>query len=106
DGALLAPLGLVGALLEAALDDDPRALRQGFRHVLGGLPPQAAAQEQGLAVLPLAGGAVEDPGRGCDREARDRRTGRGEPQLRVGGCVASHRERGPVGHAWLLPPNR
>src|SRR5690606_23464174 len=100
DGALLALLGLVGALLEAALHHHPHALGQGLADVLGELPPRVAAQEQGLAVFPLAGGAVEDPGRGRDREVRDRRSGRGEPQFRVGGEIADHRDYCFSSHAW------
>src|SRR5690606_39747601 len=81
------------------------ALRQGLRDVLGGLPPQAAAEEQRFAVFPLTGGAVEDPGRGRHREVRNRRTGRGEPQFRIGGEVADHRDYCFTSHFWppLLP---
>jgi len=56
DGALLPLAGLVGTLPQAAGDDDPAALGRGFGDVLGGLPPQRAAQEQGVPVLPLPAG--------------------------------------------------
>src|SRR5690606_23827884 len=94
--------GFVGALPQPALHDHPVALGQGLGDVFGGLPPQVAAQEQGLAVAPLTGRLVVDArGRG-DREARDRHTVRGEAQLRVGGQVPDHREHGFTGHAFSV----
>src|SRR3954468_2995793 len=51
DGALLAFLRLVAALLEPALDDDPHAALQRLGDVLGRLPPDVAAEEEALAVL-------------------------------------------------------
>src|SRR3954447_7013805 len=54
DGALLAFLRLERPLLQAALHDDSGAAGQGLGDVLRRLPPDVAAQEQRLAVLPLA----------------------------------------------------
>src|SRR3954464_12156867 len=63
DGALLAFLGLIAALLEPALDDDPHAALQRLGDVLRCLPPDVAREEEALAVLPLVGGLVEEPWR-------------------------------------------
>src|SRR3954453_13810583 len=73
DRALLALAGLVGPLLEPALDDHPRTAGEALAHVLGGLPPDAAPHEQRVAVLPLIALAVEDPRSGCDGEVGDSR---------------------------------
>jgi hypothetical protein len=75
DGALVAVGGLVGALLEAAGDDDPRPFGEGFRGVVGQVPPGRAAQEQRVAVLPAVGGLVVDAAGGGDGERRDRGAG-------------------------------
>src|SRR4051812_6510377 len=98
DGALLAFLRLERPLLQAALHDDAGAAGQGLGDVLRRLPPDVAAQEQRLAVLPLARLLVERAGRGRDGEVRDRRTGRGEAQFRVGRQVADHRDDGVSSH--------
>src|SRR5699024_8578993 len=50
-GALLAFLRLEGALPQPALRHDPHAAGERLGHVLRGLPPDVAAQEQRLAVL-------------------------------------------------------
>lgn len=70
DGALAAILGLVGALPQAAGDDDPAALGEGLGGVLGQLPPGGDGEEQGVAVLPLAG-PVLVAGRAGDSAAED-----------------------------------
>jgi len=72
DGALVALLRLVRALLEAAGDDDPGAAGEGLGEVLRGLAPDAAAQEQRIAVLPLRALGVVPAGGGRDGERRDR----------------------------------
>src|SRR5690606_10030909 len=56
--ALLALARLVGALLQATGRDDPHALRQRTRDVLGELAPHRRAEEQRFAVLPLVRLAV------------------------------------------------
>src|SRR5690242_8537217 len=68
DGALLAFLRLERPLLEAALHDDAGAAGQGLGDVLRRLAPDVAAQEQRLAVLPLAGLPVERARGGRDGE--------------------------------------
>src|SRR5882757_9163835 len=83
-GALLALAGLVRTLLEPPGHDHPGTPGERLGHVLRGLPPDVAAQEQRLAVLPFAGLAVEGARGGGDREARHRRPGRGEAQFRIG----------------------
>src|SRR3954452_23622925 len=85
DGALLALLGLEGALLEAALCHHPGAAGQRLGDVLRRLPPHAAAQEERLSVLPLLGLAVQGARGGGDGEGGDR-CARGCPaQLGVAG---------------------
>jgi hypothetical protein len=100
-GALLAVLGLERALLQAPLDDDAGAAGQGLGDVLGRLAPDGAAHEQRLAVLPLAGRAVEGARGGGDGEVRDRRAGGGEAQFGVGGEVAAEGDDGVAGHGGL-----
>src|SRR5690606_22914150 len=78
DRPLLALRGLPGAGDEPAGGHDPGAPGQRLRDVLRGLAPDGAAHEDGLAVLPVVGLAVEGPGRGGDGEVRHGRTGRGE----------------------------
>lgn len=97
-GAAVAVPVVVGARLEAALHDHAHALGQRLRHVLRGLAPDRAAQEQRFAVLPLVGLAVERAGRGRDGEVRDGRAVRGEAQLGVGGEVADHGDDGLACH--------
>src|SRR5215469_17703731 len=60
-GSLLAFLGLVAPLPQSPRDDDPHAPLQGLGHVLRGLPPHVAGEEEAVAVLPLVGGRVPDP---------------------------------------------
>src|SRR5262249_51815276 len=72
DGALLALFGLVRALAQPALHNDPGAALKRLGDVLRGLPPDAAAQEQRVAVLPLVGVLVEETRRRRDGEVRDR----------------------------------
>ena len=88
EAALVAFAGFEGPLLEPADDDDAAAFGQGFGGVLRGLPPEVAAQEQGVAVLPFAGGPVECPRCGCDGEVGDGCAGRGEAEFGIGGQVA------------------
>src|SRR3954468_14232851 len=102
DGALLAFLGLVGPLLQATLDDHASATLQRLGDVLCGLTPDAAAEEQRVAVLPLVGLLVEEPGSRCNGEVGDGRTAGGEPQLRVIGQVADNGDGGLSRHARLL----
>jgi len=58
-------------LLEPSADDHPRAAGEALGHVLGGLPPDAAPEEQRFAVLPLVGLTVELPRGRRDGEVRD-----------------------------------
>src|SRR5664280_1917106 len=102
DGALLPLAGLVGTLPQTPGDDHPGALGEGFGDVLGGLPPQRAAQEQGVPVLPLPAGPVEHPGRGRHGEVGDGHPGLGETQFRVGGQVPDQGDSGISGHDVLL----
>src|SRR6185503_6495857 len=80
DGALLAFLGLVGALLEPPRDDDAHPALERLGDVLGRLPPDVAREEEALAVLPLVGLLVEEARSGRDAELRHRRTAGREPQ--------------------------
>src|SRR4051794_38778744 len=98
DGALLAFLRLERTLLEPAADDDPRSAGERLGHVLGRLPPNVAAEEQRLAVLPLLRLTVEGAGGRCDREVGDGSARRREAQLRIGGQVADHGDDGFAGH--------
>src|SRR5205807_2828501 len=82
--ALVALLGLPRALLEAARDDHPRALLEGFAGVLGHLPPADDVEERhrlaALVRLPVGPHPVDgeaETGRGLPA--------RGEPHLRVAG---------------------
>src|SRR4051812_14840805 len=98
DGALLAFLGVERALLEPAADDDPRATRERLGDVLGHLPPDVAAEEQRLAVLPLLRLPVEGARRRGHGEVGDGGARGREAQLRVGGQVADHGDDGFAGH--------
>src|SRR5215475_101455 len=69
---LLTLLRLEGALLEAATDDDPGAPGERLGDVFRRLPPDVAAEEQRLAVLPLVRLPVEHPRGGGDGEVRHR----------------------------------
>src|ERR1043165_9091883 len=96
--ALHALAVLVGPLLEAALDDDADALGEGLGDVLGGLPPHRAGEEEGVAVLPLAGLLVVDPRGGGDAELGDGGPGRGEAQLGIVDQVADDGDDGLSSH--------
>ena len=107
-GALLALAGLPGAGPHPAVDDHPRALLERLGDVLGRLPPDRAAEEHGLAVLPLVGLLVERARRGGHGEVGHRRAGRGEAQLGVVGEVADDGDDGLAchvrspGEGWVL----
>src|SRR3954451_20078122 len=102
DGALLAFLGFVRPLLQTPLHDHPSTTLERLGNVLRGLPPDAAAEEQRVAVLPLVGLLVEEPwGRG-NGEVGDGRTAGGEAQLGVVGQVADNGDGGLSCHARLL----
>src|SRR6185437_1962282 len=101
-GPLLALAGLEGTLLEPAADDHPRAAGQAFGHVLSGLTPDIAAQEQRLAVFPFPALAVIDPGGGCHGEVGHGGTRRREPQLGVRGQVSDDGDGGVTSHDFLL----
>ena len=98
DGALLALTGLEGPLLEPPLHDDAGPAGERLGDVLRGLTPDVAAQEEGLAVLPLAALAVEGARRRRHGEVGDGGTRRREPQLRVSSEVADHGDDGVAGH--------
>src|SRR5581483_6240527 len=97
-GAFLALAGLERALLEPALHDHPRAPSKTLGHVLGGLTPDGAPQEQRLAVLPLPALAVVDPRCRGNGEVRHGRTRRGEPQFGVRGQVSDDGDGGVTSH--------
>src|SRR5690606_41831885 len=105
-GAVLARTVGEGALLETALRDDAGALLERLRHVLGGIAPDGAAEEQGLAVLPLIRLTVERAGGRRDGERRDSDAGLRETQLRVGGQVADHRDDGVIPLSCCSAPSR
>src|SRR5690606_27851942 len=71
-------------------------------HVLGGLTPDVAPQEQRLAVSPLPALAVVDARRRRDGEVGDRGTGRREAQFGVGGQVSHDGDDGVTSHDVLL----
>src|SRR5947207_1573059 len=102
DRALFALAGLVRPLAQPSGDDHAGAPLQRLGDVLRRLPPHRAGQEQRLAVLPFAGRLVHEPRRRGDAELGDRRTGRGETQLRVVGQVADDRDGGVSCHGSLL----
>ena len=93
-GALLALFGLVAALPQPPADDDPHAALQALGDVLGHLPPDVAGEEEAVAVLPIAGRGVAQPRRRGDPEGRNRLTGWGESEFRVGDEVADDRDGG------------
>src|SRR5699024_3529632 len=93
-----------GALLEAALRDDAGALLERLGHVLRGIAPDGAAQEQRLAVLPLVRLTVEHAVGRRDGERRDRDAGVCDEQLRVGGESAEHRDDGVIRHGCSTAP--
>src|SRR5699024_6917540 len=66
----LALARLEAPLTEVALRNHAHALRHGTRDVLGEVAPDAGAQEQGFAVLPLTRRAVEHARGRSDREVR------------------------------------
>src|SRR5690606_16726448 len=68
---------------------------------LGRLPPHVAVQEERLAVLPLAGLAVQVAGGGGDPELGHRRPRRGEAQLRIVGEVPDQGDGGVSCHGAL-----
>src|SRR5260370_38209523 len=75
-------------------DDDTHPALQALGDVLRRLPPHVARQEQAVAVLPLAGGVVTEPGRRCHPEPRYRLPGRGEWQFRIIDEVPRDRDLG------------
>src|SRR5699024_1927654 len=103
-GAVVALTVGEGALLQAALCDDAGALLQRLGHVLRGVAPDGAAQEQSLAVLPLVRLTVEHARGGRDGERRDRDAGLRETQLGISGEVADHRDDGVIRHGCSLAP--
>src|SRR3954470_23924732 len=98
DGALLAFLRVEGALLEPAADDDARTAGQRLGDVLGRLAPDVAAEEQGLAVLPLLRLTVEGPRCRRHGEVGDGSARRREAQFRIGGQVADDGDDDFAGH--------
>ncbi|MPM25990.1 hypothetical protein SDC9_72491 [bioreactor metagenome] len=98
DRTTLALLGLVAALPQPALHQHPHALAQRLGDVLGRLAPHGAVEEQGVAVLPLAGLPVERPRRGGHGEVRDGRPGGEEGQLGIGGEVSDDGDDGFASH--------
>src|SRR5699024_3858224 len=103
-GAVVALAVGEGALLEAALCDHAGALLERRGHVLRGVAPDGAAEEQRLDVLPLVRLAVEGAGGGRDGERRDRDAGLRESQLGVRGEVADHRDDGAIRHGCSSAP--
>src|SRR4029079_11354771 len=93
-GALLTLAGFEGALLEPPRDDHAGPAGQALGHVLGGLTPDVAPQEQRLAVLPLPALPVVDARGGRNGEVGHRGTGRRETQFRIGGQVSDDGDGG------------
>src|ERR1700761_3476803 len=94
DGSLLAFLGLVVPLLQPTGHDDPHSALKGLRDVLGRLPPYVAGEKEAVTVPPLTARGIAYPRRGRDAEGRNRLTGLGESEFRVGDKVADDRDRG------------
>ena len=92
-GALAALAGVVLADLEPTGDDHAGALGQRLGDVLGVLAPDAAADEDGVAVLPLVGGLVQHPVGGRHGEVGDGLPGGREPKLRITREVAHDGDR-------------
>src|ERR1700679_2894341 len=103
-GALLALTGLERTLLKPSAHDHAQAAGQALGYILGSLPPDAAAEEQRFAVLPLVGLAVEHAGRRRDGEIRDGRARRREPQFGVRGQASDDCDDGVTSHNVLLAP--
>src|SRR3954452_6201884 len=101
DGALLALPCLERPLTQPAGHHDPHAAGERLGDVLRRLSPHVAPHEQRLAVLPLAGLAVEGARGGGHGEVRDGRTRRGEAQFGVGRQVADHGDDGFASHDQL-----
>src|SRR6266540_1561090 len=97
DVAPVAVAVLVAALLEAAGDDDARALRERLAHVLGHLAP-AHDVEEARRLLPLVGVAVHPASVHRHAEARVRRAARRVAELGIAGQVAHDRDRVAVRH--------
>ena len=66
--------------------------------MLGEVAPNARAEEQRFAVLPLVGLTVESARRGCDREVRDRKPVLRVAQLGISREVAHNGDDGFAGH--------
>src|SRR5215475_4247647 len=94
NGALLAFPGLIGTLAQPPADNDAHAPLQALRDVLRRLPPDIAAQEEAVAVLPLAGGVVAEARRGGHPEGGDRLARGGVAQFGVADQVADDRYLG------------
>src|SRR6266536_63497 len=103
DGALLAFLGLIRSLPQAALDDDPHAALQALRDVLGSLPPDIAGKEQRVAVLPLVRLPVHEPWGRRDPEGGHGLAGGGVAEFGVGDEVADNGDRGVACCHRVLP---
>src|SRR5215475_4361961 len=102
DGALLAFPGLIGTLAQPPADNDAHAPLQALRDVLRRLPPDVAAQEEAVAVLPLAGGVVAEARRGGHPEGGDRLARGGVAQFGVADQVADDRDLGVTDGHWFL----
>src|SRR5262249_50864122 len=83
NGALLAFPGFIGTLAQPPADNDAHAPLQALRDVLRRLPPDVAAQEEAVAVLPLAGGVVAEAWRRGHPEGGDRLARGGVTQFGV-----------------------
>src|SRR5215468_10781371 len=88
NGALLAFPGFIGTLAQPPADNDAHAPLQALRDVLRRLPPDVAAQEEAVAVLPLAGGVVAEAWRRGHPEGGDRLARGGVAQFGVADKVA------------------
>src|SRR5690348_12316516 len=88
DGALLALPGLVRPLAKPPADDDAHPPLQALGDVFRRLPPDVTAQEEAVAVLPLAGGVVAEARRGGHPEGGDRLARGGVAQFGVADQVA------------------
>src|SRR6266511_4302601 len=102
DVAPVAIAVLVAALLEAAGDDDARALRERLAHVLGHLAP-AHDVEEARRFLPFVGVAVHPASVQRHAEARVGRAARRVAKLGIAGQVAHDGDRVAVRHWCFLP---
>src|SRR5699024_1089685 len=97
-GAVVALAVRERSLHEPALRDHAGALLERLRDVLRRVPPDRGAEEQRLAVDPLAPLLVEGARRGRDGEVRDRDTRLGPPEFWISHEVPHDGDHGVISH--------